>query len=86
VNLVLKGSPADAVRSELADISDAGNIDVSGGNGLTSVSVTCNTERDIREDIYGRIKKQDWILLEMTRDVKSLERIFGELTKENPNL
>lgn len=86
VNLVLKGSPADAVRRELADISDAGDIDVSGGNGLTSVSVTCNTERDIREDIYGRIKKQDWILLEMTRDVKSLERIFGELTKENPNL
>jgi hypothetical protein len=61
-------------------------VDVGGTGGSTSVTLTCNTERDIRSEIYNRIKQQDWVLLEMTRDVKSLERIFGELTKENPNL
>ena len=85
INLVLKETPADELRNELGNITGLGAIDVSANNGLTSVAITCKTERDLREEIYNRIKRQDWILLEMTRDVKSLERIFGELTKENPN-
>ncbi len=86
VNLVLKETPAGDLRNELGGIEGIGGIDVSANNGLTLAAITCKTGRDIREEIYSRIKRQDWILLEMTRDVKSLERIFGELTKDNPNL
>ncbi|MBD3179344.1 MAG: ATP-binding cassette domain-containing protein [Candidatus Latescibacteria bacterium] len=86
VNLMLKDAPADDIRSELGNLQNVSGIDVSGSNGLSSVEITCRTDQDIRDLIYGRIKNKDWVLLEMTRDVKSLERIFGELTKGNPKL
>ena len=44
--------------------------------------VIMTTALDLRADIYGLIKKEDWILLEMIQERKSLEHIFKELTKE----
>ncbi len=44
--------------------------------------VTLTTKQDQRADIYKLIKKEDWILLEMVQEKKSLEHIFKELTKE----
>ena len=35
---------------------------------------------DIREQIYRRIKAQDWVLLEMTTERRSLEEVFQQLT------
>ncbi|MCK5671753.1 MAG: hypothetical protein KAH95_00160, partial [Spirochaetales bacterium] len=47
-----------------------------------STLVTLNTTEDQRANIYKVIKKEDWILLEMVQEKKSLEHIFKELTKE----
>jgi ABC-2 type transport system ATP-binding protein len=46
------------------------------------LSVTLTAEEDQRTNIYKLIKKEDWILLEMVQEKKSLEHIFKELTKE----
>lgn len=46
------------------------------------LSVTLTAKEDQRANIYKLIKKEDWILLEMVQEKKSLEHIFKELTKE----
>ena len=46
------------------------------------LKVVLTTSDDLRAEIYGLIKKEDWILLEMAQERKSLEHIFKELTKE----
>ena len=46
------------------------------------LKVTLVVTGDLRADIYRLIKKEDWILLEMAQERKSLEHIFKELTKE----
>jgi len=47
------------------------------------ITVTLSTTEDQRGNIYRLIKKEDWILLEMVQEKKSLEHIFKELTKED---
>ena len=46
------------------------------------ITVTLTTKEDQRANIYKLIKNEDWILLEMVQEKKSLEHIFKELTKE----
>ncbi len=46
------------------------------------ILLTLSTKEDKRADIFKLIKKEDWILLEMVQEKKSLEHIFKELTKE----
>jgi ABC-type multidrug transport system ATPase subunit len=46
------------------------------------LKVTLAAADDLRAEIYRLIKKEDWILLEMVQERKSLEHIFKELTKE----
>ena len=43
-----------------------------------TVKIFC--EGDIREAVYRRIQKEDWIMMEFLRERKSLENIFRELT------
>jgi ABC-2 type transport system ATP-binding protein len=38
--------------------------------------------RDIRPDIYRKIKETDWIIMEMKQDSLGLENIFQELTRK----
>jgi ABC-2 type transport system ATP-binding protein len=84
VNISLQNAELDDVSNTLGKIDEIIKIEnVGKSNGTLSVRLTCHTDKDIRESIYKRIKEQTWILVEMTRDVKSLEKIFGELTKEN---
>ncbi|MCD6380181.1 ATP-binding cassette domain-containing protein [bacterium] len=84
VNISLQNAELDDVSSTLGKIDEIKKVESVGKNhGTLSVKLSCHTDKDIRESIYKRIKEQAWILVEMTRDVKSLEKIFGELTKEN---
>ena len=39
-------------------------------------------DEDLREKVYSKVKTKDWALLELTRESKSLESIFSELTQE----
>jgi len=51
-------------------------------NKEVALQLTCRTGKDIREDVYSVIKKNDWVLLEFYRETRTLENIFRELTKE----
>lgn len=82
VNLTLRNAEFDDIRKALGEMGEISEIErVSEDNGALAVALTCRTEEDIRGSIYETVKKRDWIMLEMTRDIKSLERIFAELTK-----
>ncbi len=87
VNMTLKNAGWQDVEKELGGMPEITGVRKAGeDDGILSVALTCGTGRDIRDSIYMRVKKTDWVLLEMTRDIKSLERIFAELTKEENTL
>jgi ABC-2 type transport system ATP-binding protein len=84
LHLSLKGAEEDAVKKLLSPIDGVAKIATSRSEaGAISFKLSCHTEQDIRDEIYHRIKGQDWILVEFTQESKSLEKIFRELTKEN---
>jgi len=47
------------------------------------MDVFCDAGQDVRADLYAAIKATDWILVEMSRESRTLETIFRELTREN---
>jgi ABC-2 type transport system ATP-binding protein len=53
--------------------------------GLTSALVTVRAAADIRPDIFSIVKDRGWVLYEMTRERKTLEHVFRELTKGGDN-
>lgn len=62
-----------------------GVVDVRSGEQLGNtlpVTLTCEGSRDVRPDVYQKLKETDWGLLEFHRETHSLETIFRELTKE----
>ncbi|MDB9822616.1 ABC transporter ATP-binding protein [Deltaproteobacteria bacterium] len=42
----------------------------------------CRSSKDIREELYLRIKQTGWILLELHQEAQTLERVFRKLTRE----
>ena len=56
---------------------------VSESDSLLNVNLSYSSTADLRPEVYRRIKKTDWILLEFHQETQSLENIFRELTKEN---
>jgi hypothetical protein len=52
-------------------------------NGELSAAIRCNSNEDVRPQIYGSIKKKDWVLLELKQEKRTFEELFRELTKEN---
>ncbi|MBN1886295.1 MAG: ATP-binding cassette domain-containing protein [Candidatus Krumholzibacteriota bacterium] len=84
INLTLEGASADDARGVFSAIGGVSAVDQVGpGNGAVALSLRCDTSEDIRRTIYEAVKKRDWTLLEFTREARSLETIFRELTKEN---
>ncbi len=54
-------------------------------DGVVHVEVTTNMERDLREDVFRAVVDAGWILLEMRRDIQSLEDVFRDLTRSASN-
>ncbi len=46
------------------------------------LKIVSDSADDMQEKIFACIKETDWVLVEFTQEVKSLENIFRELTKE----
>jgi ABC-2 type transport system ATP-binding protein len=40
-------------------------------------------DRDVRPDIYLKIRETDWIIMELARETQALEHIFQKLTRED---
>ncbi len=49
--------------------------------GTVSFEIHSNSSKDVRREIYSKIKETNWSIAHLTRDSQSLERIFHELTK-----
>lgn len=83
LNILLEGGDAEAIRSVLSPVKGVSEIRETGTkNGTRSFRLLCRTHEDIRGEVYRKIKEQDWVLLEFSQEMKSLEKIFRELTME----
>lgn len=80
INLTLEHIDHKKIKDLFSGHSSISIIKIKDSNNY--ISVTLSTKEDQRADIYKLIKKEDWILLEMVQEKKSLEHIFKELTKE----
>jgi hypothetical protein len=83
LNLSIKGATEEEVRNLLSPLDGVAALERTGADqDAIFYRLQCRTTEDIREDIYDKIKRQDWTLLEFSLEAKSLEKIFRELTKE----
>jgi len=85
IKLSIKGAQSQDIN-DLLNTIDTG-IDIKPlaavEDGLTSVEIRTETDKDIRPDIYNKIKKTDWIIYQMEKESQALEKIFRELTRED---
>lgn len=80
LRLRLKKAAPENVKKKLESLD--GILSVSVHEDAEELEVEVKGSEDLRELIYGTVKKQRWILLEMIQERQSLEKIFRELTKE----
>lgn len=79
-HVILDSARPEKVRKVFEGADGVSISNVEEAKDRLTVTLTAKTDR--RADIYKLIKKEDWILLEMVQEKKSLEHIFKELTKE----
>ncbi len=84
ISLILQDAEQSAVEKVFSKLKQIIDIQIIQSSDSMSIQLTCN--EDIRVELYKSIRKQNWILLEMKQEKKSLEYIFRELTKENKNV
>jgi len=83
IRLTLQGARAGDASRILSDIEGVYDVDTRGSaDGTTSLTLSCDPQRDIRPDIYRAIKARDWIILEFYQETRTLESVFRELTGE----
>jgi len=82
INLLLKGAPEKDAKDLFDGLAGVASVDASGEDGLTRLRISCRTDEDLREKVYSRVRTKDWALLELSRESRSLESIFSELTQE----
>jgi len=83
IRLSLQGARAEDVSRILSEIK--GVYSVNAGeteDSVTRFTLTCDSKRDVRPDIYRAIKAHDWIILELYQETRTLESVFRELTGE----
>lgn len=84
IGVSLKNAVLAEVEDEFKSIDGITGIKrMDESNGILQIRITCRSSIDLREELYRRIKKTEWILLELFRESRSLEKVFRELTKES---
>ena len=84
ISISLLNSDSESVKKELGSIEGVAKVQLEMNNeGILQGSVICRSSDDLRSDLYRKIKKTDWILIEFYQETQTLENIFRELTKEN---
>lgn len=83
IHLLLGNASQDAVVDRLARLDGVIRHQIDGHQGgAVRVKLACQSDPDLRPEIYRCIKQTDWVLLELVQESKSLEHIFRELTQE----
>lgn len=86
LHITLENAAEDVVVQKLGAIDGILKVaPVTGteSNDFRNFVLTCGGKTDHRAAVYRAIKDTDWVLLEFRQELKSLETIFRELTKEN---
>ncbi len=84
INISLQNADLESVEKKLGSIDGITDlVRLDDGGDILRVRLSCQSSRDLRADIYRRIKRTGWILLEFRQETKTLENIFRELTREN---
>ncbi|MEA2059434.1 MAG: ATP-binding cassette domain-containing protein [Thermodesulfobacteriota bacterium] len=85
IRLSLCSAEEKEVTSLLKEIDPELKIVTLGSDdsGAVSFDIKSSSSKDFRKDIYLKIRETDWIILEMSRESHTLEKIFQELTMEN---
>lgn len=80
INLEINQAP-DTIRPRLMEIDGIEEVKAYRHNGTSRCEVTCRQGSDPREAIFHKIVSNNWVLLEMSQEISSLEDVFRELTK-----
>jgi ABC-2 type transport system ATP-binding protein len=84
VHLTLRQADPDEARRELSAVPGVAGIEaLEPSDGQVRLVLACRPGSDPRAEIYGRIRRTDWVLLDFHQETQSLEDIFRELTKES---
>lgn len=84
LHITLENADLEEVKSEFESMTEVMNISLASDQNTTlQLIVTCESPRDIRGDIYAKIKQKEWILLEFHHEAQTLENVFRKLTGEN---
>lgn len=84
INISLKYADADDVRNELETVGGIDEIiENPEDEGVTKFTLRCGSDIDPREEIYNKIKKKEWVLMEFHHEIQTLEKVFRDITREN---
>jgi ABC-2 type transport system ATP-binding protein len=88
VNISLRNADMASVERALRPIEGIRDIvrvsKEQGAEGeVIHLTLTCLSSRDLRGEIYRKVKDTDWTLIELHQETKTLENIFRELTRES---
>lgn len=84
INLEINQSP-DTVRPVLGEIPGIEEVKSVAANGTSRCQLICAKGADPREEIFNAAVNHQWVLLEMRREVSSLEDVFRQLTVGGPH-
>ncbi len=90
IKLSLKNALIDEAKTLLESIDPTLKVKVTGDaknnqsteKDLISFEISSSNDKDLRSDIYLKIKETQWIIVELSKESQALEKIFQELTRE----
>lgn len=84
INVALLKADFESARSRLAAIDSVFDIEKidSPDPEVLRLKISARSSDGLREKIYDSVKETGWVMVELTQETKSLEKIFRELTKE----
>jgi ABC-2 type transport system ATP-binding protein len=80
INLEINQTP-DAVRGPLSEVAGVEEVAAHAVNGTSQCKIICTAGADPREAIFHKAVANNWVLLELSQSVSSLEDVFRELTR-----
>ena len=84
IRLSLLQAECETVKSRLMAIPGVKEVHcASGVEEMDGILLTLSCEKDLRPEIYEKVKQENWIIMEFTKEKMSLENIFRELTQES---
>ena len=84
IHLTVRNASFAEIEKKISSVEGVNGISMLEEDGdQVRTTLSISSGKDPREEIFGRIKQTDWVLLEFYQQTQTLETIFRGLTKEN---